>query len=192
MAGIEVTAHRVVDVLERLGVRYAITGMLAGGVHGHPRQTFDVDVSVAVVSDEEWEGILKALGKEGFKSGRRPDIHKLGAALLESPDGWGVDVFIEDDAEVFERALEINYFKKPVLFVTLEDLIRHKLRMGRMKDVPDLIALLSKNEKRIDWDYLDRKLSDAEGEELDKLRRVARGELEATAVFGRRSGNRGH
>jgi single-stranded DNA-specific DHH superfamily exonuclease len=97
-----------------------------------------------------------------------------------------VDVFFEDEAEVFERAREVEYSGKPVFFVSLEDLIRQKLNMGpRLKDTSDIIALLKTNEDKIDWSYFDRKLDDEEREKLNKLWRVARGELEVTAVFGR-------
>jgi len=186
MAGIEVTVHRVVEILERRGLRYAVTGMLAGGVHGYPRQTIDVDISIAVANQNEWEEIIKTLKMEGFVPGKRPDIHGFGIALLESPDGWGVDVFIEDDKEVLERALQVEYYGKLVFFVSLEDLIRQKLKMGpRLKDTSDIIALLRANEDKIDLGYLNRKLDDEEREKLDKLWRVAYGELEATAVFDR-------
>jgi hypothetical protein len=184
MAGIEVTVHRVVEILERCGLRYAVTGMLAGGVHGYPRQTIDVDISIAAASQKEWEETIETLKKEGFVPGKRPDIHGFGIALLESPDGWGVDVFFEDEAEVFERARKVEYYGKPVFFVSLEDLVRQKLKMGpRLKDTSDIIALLKTNEDKIDWSYFDRKLDDEEREKLNKLWRVARGELEATAVF---------
>ena len=36
--------HSVAGVLERLGIRYAVGGSVASGIHGEPRSTHDVDM----------------------------------------------------------------------------------------------------------------------------------------------------
>lgn len=182
------TIHEAASLLEELEVEYAVTGVAAAAIYDFTRATKGVDFVLAV-DEDEWEGVVKTFIKRGYRF-RRENFHKLGMTALWSPAGFGVDLFMEDDAEVFERAVGVNYYGKKIPFVSLEDLTRQKLRFGRDKDVLDLVALLRMNEERIDWGYIKEKLDDEEFEKLDKLRRVARGELEVTAVFGRRSGKR--
>ena len=181
--GIEDVVHRVAKILEKLKANYAIGGMLAGAIHGYPVATFDVDVSVGV-SEEGWKRVVRAFLRGGFTSGERPAVHELGTALLKTPGGWNVDLFLETDREVFERAVKVEYHGRPIRFLSLEDLLRYKLEFRRMKDIAHIIGLLRVNKDRIDWEYLKRKLDPEELEYLERLRDVAWGRRGATALFG--------
>lgn len=172
------TTHRAVDILEKLGVDYAITGMVAGAVHGYIRATSDVDIVLAV-DKEGWEETLREFLKQGF-SFRGERFDKLGIATLKSPNCFGVDLAIEEDDEVFRRGIEAEHHGRTLVFVSLEDLIRHKLRFRRGKDVLDLRELLDANEGNIDWDYLNKKVADPE--ERDMLDRLRSGEEIAVKV----------
>lgn len=168
----ESTTFKAVGILEELGVEYAVSGMIAGAVYGHIRVTSDVDIVVSL-DDKGWEEAVRQFLTEGFIS-RGEDFHKLGIATLKTPECFGVDLIREDDPEVFERARGVEYHGKTVAFVSLEDLIRTKLRFRRWKDVDDLRALLEINAGRIDWAYLGRKVRDPE--ESDLLGLLRRGE----------------
>ncbi len=54
--------------LDEIGVRYALIGGLAVSIHSEPRFTSDVDLVVAVSSDEEAESIIYRLVNRGVTS----------------------------------------------------------------------------------------------------------------------------
>ncbi|MEM3519648.1 MAG: hypothetical protein QW179_01420 [Candidatus Hadarchaeales archaeon] len=168
----ERTTFRAIETLDKLGVKHAVSGMIAGAVYGHIRVTADVDI-VVHVSEEEWENVIKEFVKGGFIL-RGEDFHKLGIATLKTSECFGVDLIREDDREVFERVKQIEYHGKKIPFVSLEDLIVFKLRFRRGKDIYDLRALLEINAAKIDWGYLERKVREPEEREL--LERLRRGE----------------
>lgn len=163
------TIHGAVGILEKLGVDYAITGMIAGAAHGYIRATGDVDIVLAA-DEKKWKEAVREFLKRGF-SFRGERFDQLGTATLKAPSGFGVDLAVEDDDDVFRRGIEVEYYGKTIVLVSLEDLVRHKLRFRRGKDVLDLRELLDAKEGKIDWDYLDRKVTDPEERDLlDRLR----------------------
>jgi hypothetical protein len=168
----EDTTFKAIDILKELGVEYAVSGMIAGAVYGHVRVTADVDILVSV-DKEKWEEVIRRFLESGFVF-RSENFHMLEIATLKTLECFGVVLIVEDDREVFERARELQYHGKTLILVSLEDLIRNKLRFRRGKDLLDLRALLEINASKIDWGYLERKV--ANPEESDLLERLRRGE----------------
>jgi hypothetical protein len=164
--------QRTVRILDKLEVEYALTGMHASGVHGYRRATEDIDV-VLLVDEPKWKQVVEEFKKHGYLF-RHGDFHKLGFATLKTPECLGVDLIVEDDPEVFERAFDVEYYGMMVPIVSLEDLVRSKLRFRRSIDIIDLQRLLEIRGGDVDWKYLDRKVTDSE--ESDLLNRLRRGE----------------
>jgi len=54
-----------IELLEKNGVRYLIVGGYAVAAHGYPRYTGDIDLFVAIGSDQA-SGIVKAFQEFGF------------------------------------------------------------------------------------------------------------------------------
>ncbi|MBP1689780.1 MAG: hypothetical protein H6Q34_353 [Deltaproteobacteria bacterium] len=63
---LEAALRRIVGDLDALGMRWAIVGGLAVSARAEPRTTRDVDVAVAVTSDEEAEAMVHGLRARGY------------------------------------------------------------------------------------------------------------------------------
>jgi hypothetical protein len=101
------------DVAIRLrerGVAFALVGGLAVSVRSEVRFTRDVDLVVAVATDEEMEALVRDLASAGYRSvaiveqeGRK----RLATARLESPGGMLVDLLAATcgiESEIVARA----------------------------------------------------------------------------------------
>ena len=112
--------------LSKAGVRHALIGGLAVGVHGYPRTTRDVDL---LVGDEAFE------------------IHPSGVVTLNSAVPIAVGTVAVDPVSVgleeayLERELSSVQGRVPV--VGLPALVYLKLRVGRAKDKADVVGLLA-------------------------------------------------
>lgn len=153
-AGLEAALRAATELLEREGVRYAVVGALAVSARTIPRFTSDVDLAVAVESDEEVEALVGCFIRSGYSIRElfehsttgdiltvrlvhpsRPDVS---TDLLVGPSG------IED--EVVAGAERVEVFPLwPVPVATTGHLIAMKLLAhdgGRPVDRQDLIHLL--------------------------------------------------
>jgi hypothetical protein len=93
------------EALERSGLPWYITGSVALGAYGSPRQTMDADVVIAATSDQ-----LAALAgtlsdtcyyAEPVRFGRRAM-----AALIDRTGGGKVDLIVRDDDARGRSAME--------------------------------------------------------------------------------------
>lgn len=140
--------------------------MLIGGqavlLHGEPRLTQDVDVTLGVSPDRVGE-VLDLLGESGLYP------------LPEDPVSFARETFVlptEEDAsgirvdfifsatpyenQAIDRALEVQVGGQPVPFATAEDLILHKLFAGRPRDLEDVAGIVRRKGHEIDWQYVRR------------------------------------
>jgi predicted nucleotidyltransferase len=131
-------------------VRYLLIGGYAVVVHGYVRNTNDIDI---VVSDdrENAQKVVDALSEFGFASS------ELQAELFTQKDSvvrMGVEpVKIEilnylkglhfDDA--YERRKTIKVENIDINVVNLEDLLKNKRAVGRLKDLADVEELEKRN-----------------------------------------------
>lgn len=97
----------VVDVLERLGVRYQIVGSVASSVYGMARATMDVDL-VADLSESDVDQLVEAVQSDYFVSAeaaidavrRRTSFNFIHQATMLK-----VDVFLPSDRPYDDVAL---------------------------------------------------------------------------------------
>ena len=131
-------------------VRYLLIGGYAVVVHGYVRNTNDIDI---VVSDDRdnAQKVVDALSEFGFASS------ELQAELFTQKDSvvrMGVEpVKIEilnylkglhfDDA--YERRKTIKVENIDINVVNLEDLLKNKRAVGRLKDLADVEELEKRN-----------------------------------------------
>jgi len=147
---------RLVDVLERGGVRYMVTGAAAIAVYGVARPTSDVDVAVLGNRQE----VIEVLGRHGYRLVLSSQSYEH-LRVFESPGGMRVDIWFTPDIpwEVasFERRRRIQVGGQSVPFITPEDLIVRKLwryrTQGGTQDVEDVRGILDVT-KGLDMDYL--------------------------------------
>lgn len=127
---------KVISILDKLGIKYFVTGGCAVSVWGHMRSTADIDIVVKLVEAKIGPLLqaLKEISKAGYVDGdvaRYAIIHKGEFNFIDPETGFKVDFWIAKD----DKRLEIEYKRrkakrfdgKKVYFISAEDLILNKL-----------------------------------------------------------------
>lgn len=137
-----------IALLNENNVRYLVVGGYAVAFHGHPRYTKDLDVWIAVDS-ENAEKISDVVRKFGFVS--------MG---LESSDFLEPDSFVQlgypphridiimgceglTFSECYSKKQSIEIDGLEIFFLDLESLLRNKESVGRPQDLADVSILTS-------------------------------------------------
>ena len=153
---VEVSLRRAAADLESIEPRWALIGGLAVSARAEPRLTRDVDLAVAVQSDEEAEQVVHALKQMGYglvALVEQTAVGRLATARLSAPGEAGVlvDLLFASsgiEPEIADRAESIEIV--PGLTVPLAR-IGHLLALKvlarddrhRPQDADDLRALLA-------------------------------------------------
>lgn len=124
-------------------VEYLLVGGFAVAIHGYPRATADMDVWVAVASDNA-SRIVAALRQFGFDvPGLEPDLFlvpdqiiRMGVAPIRIEILTGIDGVEFDDCAA--RAIAYRVGDEQVPVIGLDDLKVNKTASGRNKDLDDL------------------------------------------------------
>lgn len=172
-AGTDVVATLgpVVELLERLGLRYLIGGSVASSVYGTPRATMDVDL-MAEVGEDDVDRFVSGLGDEFYASAemiRNAVEGRSSFNLIHRPTMMKVDVFIPEDRAFDRFQLERRRRKtlgdEPHLeawVASPEDVVLKKLEWARSGDgvsevqVRDVVGVLRVQGGSLDFDYLRR------------------------------------
>jgi hypothetical protein len=102
-------------------------------VHGEPRLTRDIDITLGVVQE------TFVLPTEDRASGVRVDF-------IFSTTPY--------EAQAIGRAQRLSIAGYAVPFATPEDLVLHKLFAGRPRDLEDVRGVVRRKGAQIDWAYL--------------------------------------
>jgi hypothetical protein len=158
---------RIFEALERNGVEYLTIGGVAVNVHGHVRNTRDVDILIewtaenmrrlAVALDEL---DAKLFGVDADLLDVDPldpeDLLNGGNFTLRTASG-GLDLFDPDEIpggrpydEMRPRAVEATVSGVRIRAVGFDDLIRLKRESGRDRDLEDVATLLATSKKEPD------------------------------------------
>lgn len=151
--------------LDEIDVRYALIGGLAVSVHSEPRFTSDVDLVVAVSSDEESESIIYQLVNRGYQTNsviEQDQSGRLATARLQLGDHAVTDVLFASSGvehEIVDGAVLVEIVPTLILPVAqIGDLIVLKLLASsedRPQDQMDIRNLLdvadSKDIERARW-----------------------------------------
>jgi len=157
------------DLLERLTRALdarRIPFMLIGGqavlLHGRPRLTEDIDVTVGLAPSDlprlrEVCGAasLEPLPKEVEQFVR--DTFVL--PVRDRTTGVRVDFVFSTtsyERQAIARAQRVTIGSVGVPFATAEDLIIHKLFAGRALDLEDAASVVTRKGEGLDWAYIDR------------------------------------
>jgi hypothetical protein len=148
-------AREIFQVLEALKVRACLIGGLAVQRWGAPRQTLDVDVTMAVEleRDELLVDALLARFKPRMADARTFALTRR-VLLLEAGNGVGLDLALgltDFEAETVDRATPYEFapsFSFPTC--SAEDLLIHKCFAGRPRDLDDAASVIARNRDRLD------------------------------------------
>jgi predicted nucleotidyltransferase len=162
---------RLALALDGKGIPYMVIGGQAVLLHGEPRMTRDIDITVGI-GTEKIDQILDILGAIGLKPLVDPDDFTLRTMVLpcQAP---GSDIrvdfifsFSPYELQAMERICLVDMEGIPVKFASAEDLVIHKVFAGRARDMEDVKSVLIKNPE-MKTDYIRHwlgELAEATGE----------------------------
>jgi hypothetical protein len=150
---------KLAGALDGAGIPYMVIGGQAVLLHGEPRLTRDIDITLGVDADEVHRVLEMGKGVGLIPSTRDVDdfVKKTNVLpLLEESTSVRVDLifsFSSYEAQAIARAVSVRVLGSLVRFATAEDLIVHKLVAGRPRDLEDVRGILAHN-KELDGEYL--------------------------------------
>jgi len=151
--------------LDRRGLPFMLIGGQAVLLHGTPRFTADIDVTLAagpaalgdVRAACEALGLTPiALGTESLESFVR---RTFVLPAHDARSGVRVDFIFSTtpyESQAVARATRVPLGGAAVPFATAEDLLIHKLFAGRPRDLDDAEGIVRRQATRLDWAYLER------------------------------------
>ena len=160
MSGLEETLRRIVSFLEERGMDYMLIGGYALPFYGRVRVTLDIDVAVAMPSEEDFQGFCEDAREEGYSvylgSYENPvclfhdRVTDYEVEVWIRPDG------VEWDMRTLKRRREVGVAGMGVWIISPEDFIVSKLaRPDRgVVDEQDVKSVLEKRDVGLDWEYL--------------------------------------
>jgi hypothetical protein len=136
--------------LEAAGIPYMVIGGQAVLVHGLPRLTHDIDVTLGLELSQVDRilALLPSLGLEPLVEPRAFAAETMVVPCRHRPTTTRVDFILSDspyEREAIASARLVPIEGKPVRFTTVEDLVIHKVIAGRSRDVEDVRGLLIRN-----------------------------------------------
>lgn len=130
----------VADVLDELGVRWAVGGSLASAAHGEPRATNDVDV-IASLSASDARTLVERLVAAGFYADVDAALdavrRRSSFNVIDTRSFIKVDVFVPGTGPLglgqLDRAAHLDIFpaSRPIPVLAAEDTILQKLNWYR-------------------------------------------------------------
>jgi len=154
MKSVEQVLIEWVDLCIRLDIRYVVMGGLAVRIHGIPRPTYDVDLTIAVDQQQLQQLFVDAerVGysvSDAYKSGWMDRVAEMPIVKLRAwlQDGKGIDVdlFVCESAfqnSLIDRGVECQFESRKMTVVSPEDLVLLKLLANRPRDMGDVQDVL--------------------------------------------------
>lgn len=157
----------LVTVLEKLDLRYFVTGSTATIFYGEPRFTADIDVVVDLPRDRAPD-LLQAFGRDDFyvdaEAIERALEQRSQFNIIHTASGLKVDVVIPRgdafDRSRFGRVRRVHPAPDyEATFASPEDVILEKLVYyrdgGSDKHLRDIAGVIKISGEQLDWSYLD-------------------------------------
>jgi hypothetical protein len=166
--------ERLARELDARGMPYMVIGGQAVLVHGEPRLTRDIDITLGMTT-EGIDAVVEAVTSLGLKIlVDSPETFVRQTWVLpceEVASGIRVDLvfsFSSYEQQAIARAVSIPIGSELVRFAAVEDLVIHKVLAGRPRDIEDARLVVRKN-PGVDRDYVCRWLHEFEVDTGHKL-----------------------
>lgn len=160
---VDSAARHLGELLDRLNLPWTVTGDHAADAYRDEiRHTSDVDILVSL-GTASMQDVLRELVLEGWELVRSVEDDWM--ARIHHPEHGLADI-IAAGLDYQEIALSRSHHVRQedgfvVNFMTVEDIIIHKLIANRHKDDSDVMSILA-TKPALDADYLDRWLAEWE------------------------------
>jgi len=143
--------------------------MIIGGqavlVHGEPRLTKDIDITLGIGVEEldRVVNLVRDIGLKHLISDAEDFVKKtMVLPVIDEESGIRVDFifsFSLYEKQAIERAIDIRLEEVVIKFASLEDVVIHKIIARRARDIEDVRAILLKN-PNYDVEYIRNWLSE--------------------------------
>ena len=159
--------RKLSDGLTAAGIPYMVIGGQAVLLHGQPRATLDIDITLGVDVDALGR-VLDAAGRIGLGPIHEdPEAFARKTMVLPARDRDSrirVDFIFSSlpyERQAIERAAIVPIEGVPVRFASVEDLVIHKMFAGRPRDLEDVRGVLVRH-PGCDREYVERWLAEFE------------------------------
>ena len=163
---IEKLIKKTAQQFDQQKIPYMIIGGQAVLLYGRPRLTRDIDITLGIDTDK-YESIEKLCNKLKLKIlVENPQDFARDTKVLpvEEPDTkLRIDFifsFTPYEEQAIKNARQVLIDDYPVRFASCEDIIIHKMVAGRAIDEEDVKSILAKNENAVDFEYVNKWLSE--------------------------------
>lgn len=153
-------------LLDGAKIPYMVIGGQAVLVHGEPRLTLDVDVTLGV-GTEKLDHILSLISREGLAPIPEDPAGFARQTLVlparDAKSGERVDIIFSDtpyEHQAIGRAVRLSIAGTRVCFASPEDLLIHKLIAARPRDLEDARGIWLRQKSRLDAAYVERWLKE--------------------------------
>jgi predicted nucleotidyltransferase len=150
---------KIAKALDEKGLEYMIIGGQAVLIYGEPRLTKDVDITLGISANgfENVTDIVERLNLKILVQNPKDFVKEnFVLPLIDNETGFRVDFifsFSEYEKTALKRVNRVKIDDVEVRFVSIEDLIIHKMIASRERDIEDVRKILIKN-KDIDFEYI--------------------------------------
>jgi hypothetical protein len=151
---------RLSTALEARGIPFMVIGGQAVLLHGEPRLTQDIDVTLGLPPERLGEILAACAAAELEPLPADVTTFVRETFVLPAEDqesGLRIDFIFSTtayEAQAIARAVAVELSGHAVPFATAEDLLIHKLFAGRPRDIEDARGVLRRKGEHLDWDYL--------------------------------------
>ncbi len=160
----QILLAKLARILDAARIPYMVIGGQAVLLHGEPRLTRDIDVTLGIDASE-YKRVMDAITSVSLTASVE-DVERFVREtnvlpLSDRATGLRVDLvfsFTPYEAEAIGRAVPVLLEGVQVRFASAEDLIIHKLVAGRPRDIEDVMGILARRPS-LDELYLTRWLS---------------------------------
>ena len=143
------------------GFPYMLIGGQAVLLHGRPRLTEDIDVTLGLAPADH-AGVLELCDDLGLTP-LPEDVATFVKETFVLPARHGdtgvrVDFIFSTtpyEQHAIERSQQVEVGGVAISFATAEDLIIHKLFAGRPRDLEDATGVVQRKGRDLDWSYLE-------------------------------------